>query len=121
MADRSANFPIVRDTQGTQTNPTTATVMADTGAITAAQGGAGIYEVLVTGSASASAIFSVQVRNAANDGNIGDVHSFRVAANTTVAIPYRFELLERSQRFRVMMHTNLTGDAEANVVAQRVS
>jgi hypothetical protein len=120
MAQRAANYPIVRDSQGEQTNPTTATVMADTGELDAEEGGGGIYEALVVASASATAEFQVQVRNTANSGNVGDTHIFYAAANTPVAIPFRFEV-ERDERIRVMMNANLTGDAVVNLIAQRVA
>jgi hypothetical protein len=120
MAQRAANYPIVRDSQGEQTNPTTATVMADTGELDAEEGGGGIYEALVVLSASATAKFQVEVRNAANGATVGDAHIVYAAANTPVAIPFRFEI-ERDQRIRVMMNANLTGTAAVNLVAQRVA
>ena len=44
---RRTHNPLLRDTQGTQTNPTTATVMADTGAIAKA----GRYDVRIVAAA----------------------------------------------------------------------
>ena len=128
MAQRLANYPMYSDSQGEATNPTTATVMADTGILgtlrpgstDAYWGGGGIYEVLVTTSATAVAEFVLQRRNVANNANVGDVHIFYVPANQTVAIPFRMEA-EAGERFRVMMNANLTGDAVANVQAQRVA
>lgn len=120
MAQRAANYPIIRDSQGEQTNPDTTTVMADTGAITAAQGGGGIYEALVIASASAAAEFVVQVRNTANSGNTGDVHIFYAPAGSPVAVPLRFEIT-LSERVRVMMNAALTGDAVASIFLQRVA
>jgi hypothetical protein len=78
-----------------------------------------VYEVLVVFSASATAVFQVERRNAANDATVGDVPIVLVAANTPVAIPFRFEA-ENGERFRIMMQTNLTGDAYGTITAQRV-
>lgn len=120
MSFRQANFPVIRDSQGEQTNPTTATVMADSGALSEVVGGGGIYEALVIVSTTVNAEFVVQRRNTANDGNVGDVHVFYASANNTVSVPFRFEV-ERNERIRVMMNANLTGDAVANVIVQRVA
>ncbi len=116
MANRLSNYPIIRDSQGEKTNPTGGTtVLADTAALDG-----GIYEVLVVASASAAAEFVVQVRNAANDANIGDTHIFYAPANTPVSVPFRFEI-DADQRVRVLCNADLTGDAVANVFAQRVA
>ena len=124
MAQRQAFYPVIRDSQGEQTNPTTATVMADTGALidtsTAYTGGGGIYEVLVSLSATALAEFVVQRRNVANGASVGDVFVFYCPANAGRDVPLRFEV-EAGERIRVMMNANLTGDAVANITAQRVA
>lgn len=120
MAQRASNYPVVRDSQGEQTNPTTSTVLADTGELDAEEGGGGIYEVLVVASCTVAAEFVVQVRNTANDGNVGDTHVFYVAASTPAAVPFRFEI-ERDQRIRVLPNAAITGDAVASVFAQRVA
>lgn len=125
MAFRAANFPVIIDSQGESTNPVATTVMADTGALTSGTGGytltgGGVYEVLVVASATALAEFAVQRRNAANGANVGDVQIFYVAASGCVSVPFRFEA-ENGERFRVVMNANLTGDAVANITAQRVA
>lgn len=120
LSSRFANFPVVRDSQGETTNPTTTTVMADTGAIPADLGGTGVYEVLVVASASARAEFLVQQRNIQNDANVGDAHVFYVPTDVPVAVPFRF-YIEVGERVRVMMNANLTGDAAVSVIAQRVA
>ena len=114
MAQRLANYPVHRDTQGEKTNPDTTIVMADTGAIPA-----GIYEVLVSVSETALAEYAVQRRNVANDANIGDVVVFYGPANSGRDVPLRFEI-EKDERVRVMMNASLTGDAVVHVTAQRV-
>lgn len=130
MAQRSANYPLYIDQVATATNPTSGTVMADTAQLgyaktkddttTAYYGGEGLYEVLVTASASAAAVFTLQRRNTANDANVGDTLTFRVAAGSTVSVPFRLEA-RSGERFRVVMGANLTGDAEASITAQRVA
>jgi len=120
MAARLSNYPVIRDSQGEQTDPTTSVVLADTGAISDALGGGGIYEVMVVASASAAAKISVQVRNVANDANVGDVHTFYVPATATIGLPFRFEI-ERNQRVRALVATNLTGTAIVSIVAQRAA
>ena len=106
---------LIKDSQGEQTNPTTATVMADTGAITLP----GFYEVIVTASASADAQFQLQHRDAANTAAASDVVGFYIPANT----PGQFKdlvFINSSERVRVMMDANLTGTAWVNVTAVRV-
>ena len=124
MAQRLSNYKIYSDSQGEATNPTTATVMADTGVIQDGTGGfnngGGVFEILVVASATATAEFVVQRRNSANSANVGDVVIFYCPANNTVSVPLRFEL-ESGERFRVMMNANLTGDAVATIQAQRAA
>ena len=120
MLSRIADYPIVRDSAGEQTNPTTSTVMADTGHRALFTGGTGFYEVLCAASTTANAQFQLEVRNRANDATVGDAHVFYCPANQTVAVPFRVQL-ESEQRLRIMMNANLTGDAAATVVAQRVA
>jgi hypothetical protein len=120
VAQRLANYPIIANSAGTTTNPS-ATVMADTGALQSGSGGynngGGIYEILVTASATAAAPFTLQRRNAANGANVGSTFVFRCPANSTVAVPFRLEA-EANERFRVLC--TVTGDAEAGIMVQRV-
>jgi len=113
---RRTHNPLLRDTQGTQTNPTTATVMADTGAIAKA----GRYDVRIVAAATAAARVSVQHRNAANDDNVGDVIVLRLAAAATAAEYLLTYDVVASERVRVMMTANLTGDAEVSIFAERL-
>jgi hypothetical protein len=107
-----SNAPVI-DCQGVQTNPTTATVMADTGELPS-----GIYEVLVMCSASATARMQLEHRNAANGASVSDVAPWRLSANA----PAEFRgvyFLNKLERLRVMMTANLTGDGEAVIYATR--
>lgn len=116
MAERMSNEAPIIDTQGTKTNPTTATVMADTGALNS-----GIYDVLVMSSTdTAGAKMQLEHRNAANDGTVSDTAPWRLSANA----PAEFKgiyFIDHNQRIRVMMTSNLTGDAEATLFVQRIS
>lgn len=114
MAVRSASFPPVLDSSSPQTNPTTATVLADTGALTAS-----LYEARITCGCTVAAIFQVQRRNAANDGNTGDVIYIRAAAGQTGEYVFKYEL-NTNERIRVLPAANITGDAEASVSVERM-
>lgn len=111
----STSSPILRDSSAVETNPTTSTILADTGAITPG----GIYEARFVLGASAAAIFAIQRRNVANDATVGDVVLVYVAAGQSECPILRFEL-EAGERLRVTMAANLTGTAGATVAAQRV-
>ncbi len=122
MANRLSNYPVIRDSQGEQTTPTAATVMADTGAIGAVGGqdGGGVYEITVVVSATAIAEFALQRRNAANGANVGDVHVFYCPAGS---FTFKWvDELEKGERFRIVMDTTLAaGVAVANIAVQRVA
>lgn len=108
-------YPIAHDASADETNPTTATILADTGALEG-----GIYRAHLVLGASAAAKFAVQRRNAANSANVGDVVNIYVAAGTTEEVTLRFAL-EKDERVRVTMLANLTGTASAAIQAQRVA
>lgn len=114
MADLTASVPII-DSQAESTNPTTSTVLADTGAITAP----GVYEVLVCTSASANAQFVLQHRNAANGGNISDTAGFYTLANSGSEFRGRY-FINYNERLRVLPDDNLTGTAFCTIYAWRV-
>jgi hypothetical protein len=111
MAFRNESYVPVLDTQGKQTNPTTATVLADTGELSA-----GMYEVRVTVGCSAAATMNVEHRNAANGGNVTDVVLLRVAAGQTGMYVFKYAV-NVNERFRVVPEANITGDAEASIQA----
>lgn len=123
MANRYSNEPVYSDSQGEVTNPTAAgAAVADTGAIGNALGtqpAGGVYEVDVTAASSVAGKFVVQRRNAANTATVGDPLPFYTVANQTVALPFKFELLN-GERFRVMMLADLTGTVVVTITAQRV-
>ena len=96
---------------GVQTNPTTSTVLADTGAIATTSLN---YEFIVTVWCTAAATFSVQRRNAANGANVGDVATIRVPAD--MAGQYRFLFsLASGERVRILPQASITGDAAATI------
>lgn len=116
MSDiRSVFNPIVGPvTAGTQVNPDTTVVMADTTALVA-----GRYEVRVAMSASAAATFAIQRRDAANSANVGNVVVKRLAAGACAQFVYTFTI-EASERVRVMMAASLTGSAEADIQVEKL-
>lgn len=87
----------------TQVNPTTATNLADTGAIAQA----GVYEFRVYLGATAAALFDVQVRNATNSATSKSLLMY-AAAGQTGCYPVSISL-ETGERVRVMMGADLTG------------
>lgn len=119
MAQRLANGLIISDCQGELTNPSSGDVAADTGALGAAAGGGGTYEILVVAASTAFVELALQRRNAANDATVGDALIFYGPANNTVAVPFRLQC-ERGERFRVVLNANLTGIASVSIMAQRV-
>lgn len=132
MSLRQSNFPVVYDTQGEQTNPTTATVLADTGQLgnsiaspmsgtALITGGGGIYEVLVVINSEVASVteYVVQRRNAANGANVGDVPILYCPASSIHSELLRFEA-ESGERFRVLPNANITGDVTVTIQAQRV-
>src|SRR5688572_28359973 len=114
MAGPSASYAPYHDTTGKQSNPTTATVLADTGAMAAA-----LYEVRVFVGCSVSAVFNVQHRNAANDGNVSDTVTIRAAAGQTAEYVLKYPI-NINERVRILPETNITGDGEATVQATRI-
>lgn len=109
----SRNKPFI-ETEGEKTNPTTSTVMADTGALPV-----GIYEFRIFFGATAAAHFQVQRRNAANDASVGDVPVIYAAAGQTGCYPFRLSL-EVGERVRVMMDDNLTGGAACSINGEKL-
>jgi len=110
-----SQWPSIVDSQGEKTNPTTTTVMADTGVV-----GTGVYDVTAVLAAAANAQVQIQHRNAANDGAASDAVVVYVLANDSRVVTLRFACTARSERFRVMMDGNLTGVGVASIEAHRV-
>ncbi len=116
MALRSAGNPPITASVPVATNPTTNTVMADSGAVTAD----GNYEARIILSQSANAVYSLQRRNAANDGNVSP---YPIILYGSGGISSQYALLVRlntSERLRVLMGGNLTGDAQVVVQIERM-
>lgn len=114
MADFAPGNAPILNSAGEQTNPTTATVLADTGAVPYG----GYYEARVIVSADATAQFDVQRRNAANGANVGSVVTFYCPANDSRQIVLLYTL-EAGERIRVMVNQNLTGVAVATVQVEQ--
>ncbi len=112
--DRNASFPPVINATAPTTNPTTSSVLADTGALAS-----GLYEIRVSAGATVAAIFQLQRRNAANGANVGSIIHIRTAAGQTTEQVWKYELLT-SERIRLLPQANITGDAEAAIQAERV-
>jgi hypothetical protein len=115
MAVRADGNPPILASEGQKSNPTTATLMADTGALKA-----GLYEVRLIIGANDTAVFVFQRRNAANGANVGAVPVIYCAAGLSP----EYVLLvtaEEGERFRVMMQTNHTGTAAATIQAEAMS
>lgn len=110
----NASFSPVHDCGGTLTNPTTGTVLADTGQLPA-----GLYEMRVAVGSSVAATYSVQHRNAANSGFVSDTTTIRGAAGQTGEYVFKYSI-QVNERLRVLPQDNITGDAEATINAVRV-
>lgn len=109
MALRGDRNPPKTTTEGKKTNPTTSTVMADTGALPYEC----IYQVRAILGASDTATFQIQHRNAANDANQVAVVVY-VPANASGE--YLVDVTAAAgERVRVMMDANLTGTAAATL------
>ena len=115
MPPATAIYAAIHDTQGKQTNPTTSTVLADTGVLPGA-----LYEVRVLVGCSAAATMNVEHRNAANDGTISDTVLLRVAAGQTGMYVLKFDV-KTNERIRVVPEANITGAAESTLQAIRVT
>ena len=110
----AGNLAIV-ESEGQTTNPGTTNVMADTGALDG-----GNYEVRALVGASAAATFALQRRNAANDGNVGDVPVLYVVAGSSAQFTLRYRV-EAGERIRLMMHAALTGTAAAALNVEKMT
>lgn len=107
MAIWAQSNPPILVSEGEQTNPADAALMADTAALRV-----GIWEFRISVGSSAIANFMVQRRNAANDANVGVTPIIKTAANQTGQYVFRFRL-EQGERVRVVMDGALTGEAAA--------
>lgn len=114
MAKRDYGNPPQVFSEGTQTDPTTTDVLADTD-----KQSAGLYEVRVFVGGAVDATYAVQRRNAANDANVGDAIVLR--GGTTTAEYVLTLTLETDERVRVLPSANVTGDVEAAIQIERLS
>lgn len=114
MAIYNAAYAAVHNSAGKTTNPTTASVLADTGAVTYG----GLYEVRILVGCSAAATFYLQHRDATNATTTTQV-LLRAAAGQTGEYILKYNLAA-SERLRALPEANITGDAEITIQAIRV-
>jgi hypothetical protein len=110
----TTSYAQIQDSTGPQTNPTTATVLADSGALPS-----GMYQVIFVGGCSVAAKLDLQHRNAANSGAISDTITIRVAAGQSSQLIFKFAI-NKDERIRVLPQANITGEAEAAVQVFRI-
>jgi len=115
MADRvPGNAPIIA-TEGSKTNPSAATLMADTDSLPFD----GLYQLRVIAGGSAAGSFDVQRRNAANDSTLTSLLVYTPAGASgefVVDLPGL-----KTERFRVVMPSGLTGTAAASIQAEVIA
>jgi hypothetical protein len=109
MADFSvASPPIGPETEGALTNPTSGDTVCDSGTVP----NTGLYRAYVGVNCTAAATFTIQRRNTANSGTVGDALVKYVTG--TAQYVYLFKL-EAGERLRVVMGANLTGLAAGDI------
>jgi len=116
MARRGyGNRPYI-ESEGKKTNPTLSpvVVLADTGALAE-----GLWQVRCGFGASNAATFLLARRNAANDGDVGDVPVLYIPAAATSEILVDF-VVEASERIRLTMDADLTGTAAAFLQFEKI-
>ncbi len=96
------------------TNPTTGTVLVDTGAL-----GAGEYLVAFSGGGTVSWTYDAQHRNAANDANIDAQRRYCAAGNEDFIFPCKLTVAA-NQRFRAVLVGNITGDVQMSIFVLEV-
>jgi hypothetical protein len=109
------SYPHVQNSTGPQTNPTTATILADTGVLPG-----GIYQVFVLVGCSVAAKFSLEHRNASNDANVSDTMVIRAAAGQTGQYAFKFSV-NHNERLRIAPQANITGEGEASLQVFRIN
>lgn len=107
------NPPIGPKSEGAKSNPTNTTLMADSGAVPVG----GLYRAYIGISGTAAGTFTIQRRNAANGANVGDTLTKYV--NGIAQFVYTFTLVA-SERVRVVMGADLTGDAACDIWLEQV-
>jgi len=115
MAALASYAPVI-DSQGAKVNPTTSTVVADTGALPA-----GIYSVVVISTSTVDTQFVVQRRDAANATTVDDAQVYTVLAGATIGLPFTFAVLV-NERIRVLPNaTPAASTAYCSITARRVA
>jgi len=116
MAVALSTYAPVIDSQGASVNPTTATVLCDTGALTG-----GIYSAIVIATSTVDTQFAMQHRDAANAANVDDVQVFTVLAGASIALPFRFAV-NPNERLRVLPNANpAASTANVSITAWRIA
>lgn len=114
MATRTVSYAPLYFTATPTTNPTSGTVIVDSGALTQ-----GMYELRLLPGASAAALFTLQHRDSTNASNIAAI-SIRAAAGQTAEYVLKFAV-NSNERIRLVMGANLTGDAEGALQIERIA
>lgn len=101
-------------TGGLQSNPSAATILADTGARSGPAGSTEtILELRLLATSSAVCGIEIQHRNAANNANVWQ-HAFRLAADAAINIELPVTIAN-GERVRVVMLTSPTGQVQASL------
>lgn len=115
MAVATATYGPYHDSQGKVNNPTTSTLLADTGAMPSA-----IYEVRIVAGSSAAGTLNVQHRDSANTGNVSDTAIIFCAAGQSGQYVLKYAV-NQNERIRVLPETSITGDVSVTIQAVRVA
>lgn len=102
------------NSEGKLTNPTTTTVLADTGQLIHAN-----YEARLVVGASVAATFVLERRNAANTANVGNVPVVYTPAGQSGEYVFTYRL-ETNERLRCLPEANITGTAAATLQIERM-
>lgn len=97
-------------TEGNKTNPTDATVLADTGALTPA-----IYEFTYILTASAATVFLIQHRNAANLASVAEFRIRVPAGETKTYSLGKKSIRTANERVRIITEGVIVGAAQAMI------
>lgn len=114
-APGTTSYGHIQDSTGPQTNPTTATVLADTGALPS-----GMYQVFIIGGCSVAAKMNVEHRNSENTASVSDNITLRLAAGQSAQFALKFAI-NTNERIRIVPQAAITGEGEAAVQVFRIS
>ena len=109
MSVRAAYSPPILSSEGSKTNPTTGTLMADSGAVVHRA----CYELRLILTSSVASAFTLARRNAANDADVTPFPCVLRAASGQSSQYALLIQLEVGERVVVKMGADLTGQAQA--------